>query len=102
MTIGGGILIVFGLTFSSYPWIGLLLIPLGIGGVVYFWYRSKQGHDKEITLKTIVGGIENLMPSDKKIVTDSVAETAKASGSGNDGVKPVVSKVVTGIKKEII
>jgi len=102
VVVAGGALIVVGLTFSSFPWIGLLLIPIGLAAVIYFWYKAKVGNDKDITLKAIVGGIEGLPKEKKVIVTDAVAKEAKANGEGANGVKPTVSKVVNEVKKGIV
>jgi len=102
VTVAGGALIVVGLTFSSFPWIGLLLIPLVIAAVIYFWYRAKKGDDVGTTLKTIVKAVEGLDEEDKETVTIAVSEEAKASGQGTNGVKPVVSKVVAEVKKEVV
>lgn len=100
--IAGAVLIVIGLTFASFPWIGLLLMPLGIGGVIYFWLRAKKGKDKDITLTSIIGGIEKLSDEDKFSVTDAISAEAKATGKGEDGNKPLVKKVVTEVKKDIV
>ena len=100
--IAGVVLLVIGLTFASYPWIGLLLIPLGIGAVVYYWYNAKKGNEKDTTLKAIVGGIETLPEKKKAEVTGAISTEAKANGTGSSGTKPVVSKVVSDVKRDII
>ncbi len=102
ITIAGGVLIVVGLTFASFPWIGLLIIPVGIGGVIYFWYQAKQGRDKDVSLQAIVGGVESLADNVKNKVLAAVSEKAKTSANGSGGVKPVVKKVVDKVKKEIV
>jgi len=102
LVIGGAALIVIALTFASFPWVGLLLIPIGIGAVVYLWWRAKKGEDKSTALKTIVGAVDNLDEEEKQKVTSKISEEAKISGKGANGVKPVVSKVVAEVKKEVI
>ena len=100
LTIAGGALITIGLTFASFPWIGLLLIPLAIAAVIYLWWRAKTGAEKETTLKTIVGAVDTLEGNVKKTVTNAISTKAKESGTGANGVKPVVSKIVSEVKKE--
>jgi len=101
IAIAGGALITIGYLFGAYPWIAILIPIAGIGAVIYFWYRTKKGSDKDLTLKTIVKGIETAPAAIAETIKENISTTAKNEGNGPDGVKTVVRNVVNEVKKVI-
>lgn len=87
----GGVLILTGVLLERYPWVALLLPIAGIGLVVYVWWRARQGQRVGVTLRSIVGAIEE--------ADEDVAAAVKTNLPHEPGdpmakvVKAVVGKV---------
>lgn len=86
IAIAGGILIVVGVAFERYPALAIILPVVGIGVVVYFWWRARQGSRKQLTLDTIIKGVNQSPPEASSVVKTNIG-TADNNAYEKDVVK---------------
>lgn len=92
----GGALIVVGVAFERYPILALLLPLIGIGIIVYFWYRTRKGTHQQLALNSIVTGVNNSPGEVASSVKENIAAAANTTGA-----KDIVKAEITAIKKAL-
>ena len=94
VAVAGLVLILAGVMFERYPWMALVIPLVGLGVVVYFWWKSRQGQRVKTALATVVAGVEKAPVEHATPVKSAITETAGGEHSKTfKVVKSEVSKV---------
>lgn len=70
----GLVLILVGVMLERFPWVALLLPLVGIGLVVYFWWRARQGKRTDVTLDSVLEAVDKGVVAAEEKVGEFVAK----------------------------
>jgi len=101
--VGGGVLILAGVMFESYPWLALVLPLLGIGFVVWWLLATKKGKAiledlglKHKALVQVVAGVQAVKDTTAKTEADRMAINTTLKAEQDSDVQALVREIKNG------